>query len=144
VYEDRKLPNGTVLKEASSYLDGLGILKITNGTADDSVVKLVTSKTGRLVYFAYIAANSEFTINNISDGNYRLLFSSGKDWDGSMFTREQGYSSFGDAFDFITTKYSDEEYEHTKYSTFEVTLNPVIGGTATTNKIDPNTFGAYQ
>ncbi len=145
----RKLKNGTILAKDSfwsenSFWSGEGTLEVSNGTVYDSVLKLVASKTGSLVYFVYISANNNYTIKNIPDGSYRVLFSSGVDWDGKMFTRNRSNKSFDDDFEYTTDVYSDDEYEHTKYTTYNLTLNPVVGGTAQTDNIDQSIFDAYQ
>ncbi len=142
--EKKGLKNGTVLAKNNLDLKGLGTLKIDNGTSNDSVVKFITTETGRLVYFVYISANSSYTIENISDNSYKVLFSSGTNWDGKVFTKNRSNQSFDDKIDYITYTYSDSEYEHTKYTTYNLTLNPVIGGTAQTSEIDKNIFDGYQ
>lgn len=139
---NRKLRNGTYLG-GDIFSSGEGTLKVSNGTAYDSVLKLVTSKTGERINYVYISANSNYTIGNIPDGSYRVLFSSGMDWDGKKFTRNRSSQSFDDSFDYTTDVYSDGGYEHTRYTTYNLTLNPVVGGTAQTANIDQNIFDTY-
>ena len=131
------LPNGTVLY-ASPSLNGLGILTITNGTSLDATVKLITSGVGgQKVYWVYIRANNSYSIKNINDGIYRVLFSSGSNWDVGQrkFLVNPSAEFFDDNFDFETS-----DTQSTRYT---LTLNPVVGGTATTSTIDPSEFDKY-
>lgn len=132
----RYLSNGTVLFSNQSYLNGEGIFTIKNGSGSDAFVKLITN-SGKKVYSVYIRANNNYSIKNINDGVYRMLFSFGSDWDSSQkkFLVNPSAQAFDDTFDFKTT---DSQYvENT------ITLNPVIGGNATTNPINPNDFDKY-
>lgn len=132
---DVSLTNGTILKKSSVYLGGDGELQIKNGTSLDAVAKLI--RAGASVLTVYIKANSTYTMRNISDGLYWLAFAQGLDWDSTTqkFRRNAQYSAFEKTFDFNTT--------NTQYTIFEVTLNPVIGGTAETSTVDPEQFNAY-
>src|SRR3989339_351199 len=125
------LPNGTVL--FSSSLNGEGILSISNGTKSDAVVKLITTG-GSKVYSVYVRANSSYSIENINDGIYRLLFSFGSNWDPNQnkFLVNPRAEAFDDTFDFETSD--------TKSTGFTITLNPVIDGKATTSPLDSNVF----
>lgn len=129
------LTNGTILKKRTIYIRGDGELQIKNGTSLDAVAKLI--RDGTSVLTVYIKANSTYTILNISDGIYWLAFGQGLDWDSTTqkFRRNKQYSVFEDTFDFITT--------YNQYTVFEVTLNPVIGGTAKTDDIPGSQFDQY-
>ncbi len=136
---DYSLPHGTVLKESSYYLSGNGTLEISNGTQYDAVAKLISGNTA--VYSVYIKANSTYTITDVSNGYYKLMFAQGSDWNTvtKQFNKNQNYSTFDETFDFETT----EDSEYVYYSTFEVTLNPVVGGTAETSSVNQAEFNAY-
>jgi hypothetical protein len=133
------LVNGTTLKKSSSYIQGYGKLHIDNGTNLDTVAKLI--RGGSSVLTVYIKANSSYTMTGISDGIYWLAFAQGLDWDSSTqkFNRNVQYSAFEETFDFETTE--DSQYYY--YPEFEVTLHPVVGGTAETNSVDSAQFNAY-
>lgn len=133
------LANGTILKKNTAYLYGNGKLHIKNGTSLDVVAKLIRGGTSILT--VYIKANSNYTMTSISDGIYWLAFAKGLDWDSTTqkFRRNVQYSSFDETFDFTTT----EDYQYIYYPEFEVTLHPVIGGTAETSPADPTQFNAY-
>lgn len=136
------LPNGTVLFKNPYYLNGLGELKIDNGTDMDAMAKLVYSPINKSICAVYIKAKSVYTIPEISDGEYMLYFTHGQNWDNinKKFLKNKAYSKFEDNFEFITkeqTKYNGVE---TIYSTFEITLHPVISGTANTDEINAEEF----
>lgn len=139
------LDNGTILSRNSFVLDGYGILKISNGTNHDAIAKLINSNSNKSIIVVYIKAKSVYTIKDIADGNYKLAFNLGNNWDevNKKFISNNSYDIFEDSFYYKTTVYQDSQYEHTRYTTFEVTLNPVIDGEAKTNEIDPNTFNNF-
>ena len=129
------LPTGTVIKKRSAYLQGEGELQISNGTSYDAVAKLI--RDGTSVLTVYIKANSTYTMENISNGTYWLAFAQGTDWNATTkkFNRNAQTSAFDDTFVFETTD--------TQYSGWEVTLNPVAGGTAQSSDVDPSQFDQY-
>lgn len=129
------LPTGTVLKKRSTYLQGDGELKISNGTSYDAVAKLI--RDGASVLTVYIKANNTYTMKNISDGTYWLAFVQGTDWNAETqkFNRNAHASAFDETFEFETTA--------TQYSGWEVTLNPVAGGTAQSSDVDLTQFDQY-
>jgi hypothetical protein len=133
------LANGTILKKSTAYLQGNGKLHVKNGTGLDAVAKLIRGGTSILT--VYIKANSNYTMTGVLDGIYWLAFAQGLDWDSTTqkFRRNTQYSSFDETFDFTTT----EDYQYIYYPEFEVTLHPVIGGTAETSSVDPAQFNAY-
>lgn len=129
------LPTGTVIKRRSAYLQGEGELKISNGTSYDAVAKLI--RDGASVLTVYIKANDTYTMTGINDGTYWLAFAQGTDWNNTTlkFNRNAVTSAFDDTFVFETTD--------TKYAGWEVTLNPVAGGTAQSSDVDPAQFDQY-
>jgi|GEM_PF-1566242 len=131
------LNNGTILSKNSSYLNGPGKLKIDNGTNLDAVAKLVNVRTNKSVITVYIKAKSIYNILKISDGNYKLFFNLGNDWNTEVkaFSINSSYEVFEETLDYFTSE--------SKYSTFSVTLNPVIDGNAETNDVNPVEFGSY-
>ncbi len=129
------LPTGTVFKKRSTYLQGDGELQISNGTSYDAVAKLI--RDGASVLTVYIKANSIYSIKNISDGTYWLAFAQGTDWNDTTqrFNRNAQASAFDETFEFETTA--------TRSAVWEVTLNPVVGGTAQSSDVDPSQFDKY-
>lgn len=133
------LATGTVIKRNTTYLQGEGKLEIKNGTNLDAVAKLVRNSTSVLT--VYIKANSNYTMTNISNGTYKLAFAQGLDWDSinQKFRRNEQYSIFDKSLSFTATE--DGQYYY--YSTFEVTLHPVVGGDAETSNVNPDLFDSY-
>jgi hypothetical protein len=139
------LQNGTVFSKKSYYLNGLGELQIKNGTNLDAIAKLVNMTINKSIFTVYIKANSTYTIKNVKDGNYKLFFNLGNDWNSQIkaFNVNSGYEVFEDLFDFTTREYEEGDYIRTRYSKFEVTLNPVIGGNAETKNVNAVEFANY-
>jgi len=139
------LSNGMILFKNPSYLKGLGELEIKNGTNLDAVAKLVGIDIDKSILTLYIKAKSSYTMNKISKGNYKLFFSLGNDWDSETktFLVNPNYEKFEEIFDFTIREYEGNNYINTEYSTFEVTLNPVIGGDAETQNVNSTEFANY-
>lgn len=132
---------GGVLKKG--YFKGFGELQIDNGSEFDAVAKLVSLSINKSVYTVYIKAHTVFTVDKISDGSYKLFFNLGNDWDNNKFIENNEYKVFEEDFDFVTTKLRDGKYIETKYTTFNITLNPVIQGKAQTDEVEPVEFANY-
>jgi len=127
------LNNGSVI-HGRQLLNGLGELEITNGTDNDAVIKIINTYTKISIREVYIRSHNQFTIRGIPDGQYNVLFSLGKNWDtpSGKFVTCKSYSKFDESFTYTTTT--------RQYSTYKVTLNSVVGGTATTTDLDENEF----
>ncbi len=138
-HEEVHLDNGTYIKKNSTYLNGRGELNIENGTSKDAVAKLIKNNTS--ILSVYITANNTYSIKNISDGSYQLMFVLGTDWNSETksFNEDTSYEKFDEVFDFSTQKNYDSIY----YDTFRVTLNPVLNGTAKTDDVSPTEFNSY-
>lgn len=130
----RRLSTGHLVKD--SYRGGRGILTIDNGGSDDAVVTL--TRGGRTAFSVYVRKSGTAKVRSISDGTYRMYFTTGSDWDSGSrsFTRDCSFSKFDDTAKYRTTRTSSAIY----YSTFRITLQPVIGGNASTSSVDPNSF----
>ena len=109
------------------------------------MVKLVRNYSKKSIYTVYVRARSTHTIGEISDGVYGLYFAHGRDWDeeSQKFLVNSSYSKFEDNFYFTT------EYEYQSdgvkriYSTLEMTLHPVVGGSAKTDTVSENEFSQF-
>jgi len=137
----RQLANNSILVR-NVQGDGDGVLSVHNGNKQDAVIFLVEAVHDLPVYAFYTRSNDRSLIEGIPDGRYRVLFSTGVDWDDGRqkFTRKQAFAIFEDTIDF-TTKRTRSGIE---YSTIELTLHPVFGGTALTETIDESTFLRYM
>lgn len=139
------LDTGFILKINKQYLSGLGEINIENNSNEDSLAKLVRLDTKSSIYTVYIKAKSKYTIKGINNGIYDLYFSSGLNWDNEnqKFLKNNYYSKFEEHFDFITKKIDQGDRISTEYTIFNVTLDPVIGGTAETNSVSEIEFSNY-
>lgn len=139
------LNNGTVLSQNATFFKGLGSLEIDNGTGSDAVAKLASTINNKSVLTVYVKKNSKYTISNVRDGIYKLVFNLGEDWDKDKrkFLQNNSYSIFEENFDFTTSYHIVDDYKRTEYSIFRVTLNSVLGGTAQTDAIDPSEFERF-
>jgi hypothetical protein len=124
-----KLKSGMVL--ARKGPTGPGELEIRNGGARDGVVKLVAGGKRTTVH---IRRKATATVTGIADGNYRVFFAGGSSWDGkrNSFSRDCSFTAFDDKI-----KFTSGNGQYTRYT---ITLNPVVGGTAETNAVDPEDF----
>ncbi|MCL5025257.1 MAG: hypothetical protein M1531_02010 [Chloroflexi bacterium] len=131
----RRLPNGTFIRDAKR--DGLGQLTIENGRELDAVA-ILTRPSGDPVIGIYVQSGNSVTVPGIQDGTYYLYFSLGQDYDSgtAKFTRDATHSRFQDSLVFRTTQVPGGR----QYTTFRVTLQPVAGGNASTQRVDPGQF----
>ena len=139
------LNNGKIFSKNILYLNGLGKLNIENGSNNDALAKLVNISINKSIYTVYIRANSSYSINNISDGEYELFFNIGNDWDNKSrsFVENSSFEKFEEKFIYNTIDQEVGNYIHTQYSTYTTTLNPVVDGTAKTTNINDSTFARY-
>lgn len=123
---------------------GLSSLKVINGTEQDAVVKMVSEKqsdkspAGFLCRFVYICAGKSVTIQGIGVGDYWLFFCTGTHWDKAKksFMQLQAAQKFVEVMKF-TQRY---DIGSVKYSSNDVTLHPVVGGSARTVRVYQEEF----
>ncbi len=101
---------------------GAGNLTIVNGNSSDFAVVVTNSDPKAPQATIYVQANSEATLSGIA-GTYFVYLKSGTDWDDATltFTRDRDFSKFDDPFD--------------AGSDWEITLQPSIGGNASTSDV---------
>lgn len=128
---------GSVMSRGSRR-GGLGQLFISNGTGDDAIAKLIDNSTGKSYREVYVRAHSSIKVSGIAPGDYELLFSTGQNYAPSLnkFLSNASYSKFDDHFLYHETR----ESGGTRYRSYEVSLNKVAYGTATTSTIDESSF----
>lgn len=143
--ESFSLPHGTILLKNADRLKGLGELKVENGTRYDAVLKLVNLDINQSIYTVYIRSKSEYVINKINNGVYKILFCLGNDWDAKnlSFRKNLSFSEFERNFQFTTNEKIEGEYIKTIYTSLEISLHPVLGGTARTDSISEFEFDIY-
>ncbi|GAA4534072.1 hypothetical protein GCM10023096_80580 [Nonomuraea ferruginea] len=134
--KNRRLGNGHFLRKGGS--GGRSSLQIHNGGTRDAVISLVRGKSK--VYSVYVRKKAKFKINNVGDGNYRIYFTHGVDWDGKSrsFTRECSFERFQKSVRFKTTYTATQ----IRWHDWRITLHAISGGNARTAKVDPDDFPA--
>ena len=112
----------------STQGDGLGELEVSNQSGRDGVAVLATQDDQTAVS-AFIRNGESFRMTGIRDSDYVLFISTGSDWVGNQrrFTSGVSNQRFDDTFPFTTTASS--------YTVWEVSMHPVVGGTATTTDV---------
>jgi hypothetical protein len=137
--KNRSLPSSTVL--VSPAKRGRGSLKVSNGTGSDAYIKLVDPLSRKLVAAFYVKSSSAFKLKKVPDGTYQVLFVLGEDWDSKTrsFTGSKSFAKFDRSLSFTTTQSANR----IQYRVFELTLNPVVGGDATTSRVGEQEFTRY-
>lgn len=112
---------------------GKGILEIDNGTRQDSLIVL-TDLDDIPQIAVYIQADSKHELTGIPDGVYKIFFASGEDWDPEqkMFQTDLNFQEFADVVNYETLPGRSTQWS--------LTLHPVEGGTAATNRIPDSQF----
>jgi hypothetical protein len=128
-------PNGKLLRAGNT--GGRSELTIGNGGSHDAVVTL--SKSGRPVISVYVRKDKTYTVKSVPDGSYSIFFTGGSGWDGTAraFGRDCAFSRFEDPLEFRTTR---DDFGGLHWVNFTITLQPVAGGTARTEDINPDDF----
>ena len=127
-------PNGKLIRAGNT--GGRSELTIENGGSADAVVTL--SKGPKPVISVYVRKDKTYTVKSVPDGSYTVFFTGGSGWDGRTraFGRDCAFSRFEDPLKFRTTRDAGGIY----WQNFTITLQPVFGGTARTEDVDPDDF----
>jgi hypothetical protein len=134
--QNRRLANGAFIR--SGNRNGNGRLTVDNGGKSDAVLTLVRGKS-KVTSF-YVRKGRKTTVRGVPDGTYKIYFTGGVDWDRGTraFTRSCSFKKFADTLKFRTVRSATL----IQYSTWTITLQPVVGGTARTDEVDPDSFPA--
>jgi hypothetical protein len=126
--------NGMVFQQTRV---GLHTLKTTDGLSSDAVVKL-RDMAGHAVLSFYVSAGGQATIDTVPEGVFTIEFATGKDFSPRCgdFLSDMASRRFTNVETFETQFQGNYRYT----SVLEITLNPVVGGTAQTVSIDDSTF----
>jgi hypothetical protein len=126
--------SGTYIKPGDH--SGNGQLTINNGSETDAVLTLAVGSRARMSVF--VRHGSTYKIPGVDDGTYTVFYAGGADWDtgAGAFARKCQFSRFDKSLAFTTTQISGG----IQYSTWDLTLQPVVGGNATTSKVDPKNY----
>ena len=137
LYEFSSRPENGVMALNNLSEQGMGSLEVENGSDSDGVIILMDSQDQALAAF-YVRAAETAILSEIPDGTYRVFFSTGTGWSESKkrFQENIRMEKFESAFIFKTTS--------TTYPLWQVTLQPVMGGTAETAPVDTEEFPALE
>lgn len=141
---------GNQLQNGSSPFDdcfgkgiysGNAILKIKNGASSDAIVCLYSISKSKTIRNEYVQKNTSFTMDNISQGSYKIKVFYGNNWNPELenpcgtigfFELDVNFSEFDG------TEYFEDSYEG--YTIASITLYTVEGGDATTSMISQSDF----
>jgi hypothetical protein len=128
--------NGQFVRQGSRT--GLGKLTVDNGGGQDAVITLAVGK--RPAFAVYVRKGAKHTVTGIQDGTYHVYYTSGRAWDtkARAFGRDCSFDRFDDSLGFETRQTATS----TQSSIWKITLQPVVGGNASTSRVDPNDFPA--
>ncbi|GAA3022106.1 hypothetical protein [Streptosporangium longisporum] len=131
---DRRLSNGSFI--VSESRTGRGSLEVRNGNPQDAVV--IMTRGGRKAVGVYVRKKSNFKIQGVRDGNYKIFYTFGEDWDAKArtFTRSCDFQQFGKSVRFTTVTTATQ----IRWSTWRITLHSVVGGNVKPKKVNPGDF----
>src|SRR5918992_1859964 len=127
-------PNGHFVR--SGRRGGRGTPTIDKGGDSHAVI---TPPQGRPpAASVYVRKDKKYTVSGIGDGSYKVYFTSGVDWDrkARRFARKCAFQQFDEKMAFRTTRTATE----IRWSTWEISLQPVSGGTARTSDVEPGNY----
>ena len=118
-----------------------GSLRVANGTNHDAAVFLVDGSMNT-VAGVYIQAGATGRLHGIPDGRYEIHYTLGTGWlAGRMrFCEDGSFHAFDVPVTFRTTEESAGDTVWVRKPVLEITLHPVVGGTARTHAISPDRF----
>lgn len=133
---NRRLSNGRFI--ASEGRPSRAFLELRNGTRQDAVVVLVRGKKKAIT--VYVRRKSNFKIQGVRDGSYKIYYTFGEDWDARArsFSRSCAFEQFGKTVRFRTVNTGTQ----IRWTNWTVTLHAVTGGTVKPKKIKPGDFPA--
>ena len=135
--EYNSLPTGTRIEEDLGT-GGHGELKVENGTSEDAVARLSDVANDQTSRWFFVQAHSTAQVAHISEGMYKLTFTTGLNWVESedAFSWHPSYSEFDRTFEFREQRDS----EGVQYHSISVTLHPVRFGNVRTKTITREEF----
>ncbi|HEX4817004.1 MAG TPA: hypothetical protein VFV66_30045 [Nonomuraea sp.] len=132
--QTRRLSNGSFIRRGT--LNGRSSLEIDNGAPRDAVVTVV--RGGSKAFSVYVRKKTKYKVRGVRDGNYKIFFTHGVDWDGKSraFTRECSFERFQRSVTFKTTFTATQ----IRWHDWRITLHAISGGNARTAPVDPDDF----
>lgn len=143
-YKGNQLQNGSApLNNCFNNVEygGNATLTIKNGGSTDAIICLFNIGKDRTIRNAYIQKNTDYTITNISQGNYKIRVFYGNDWNPNLINSCETKGNFETDVNF--SEFDSPHFfrdDGNGYSTVVVTLYTVADGNASSSKINQNTF----
>ncbi|TMR90908.1 hypothetical protein [Nonomuraea basaltis] len=133
--QTRRLSNGSFIRKGTT-LNGRSSLEIDNGATRDAVVTVM--RGGSKAFSIYVRKKAKFKVRGVRDGNYKIYFTHGVDWDGKSkaFSRECSFERFQKTVKFKTTFTATQ----IRWHDWRLTLHAISGGNAPTSTVDPDDF----
>lgn len=143
-YKGNQLPNGASPLDACfgrGINEGNATLTIKNGASSDAIVCLFSTSLKRTIRNTYIRKNSTYTMDSISQDNYRIRVFFGNDWNPELENPcgLKGYFESDVYFSEFDKTHYFEDNNHS-YTVATVTLHKVSGGNARTSQINQEDF----
>jgi hypothetical protein len=121
--------------------NGRATLTIKNGGSSDAIICLYSISDDRTIRNEYVQKDSNFTMSNISQGNYKIRVFYGNDWNPNLTNSCGSTGNFENNVNFSefdsTDYFEDSDRGHTVAT---ITLYTVEGGNASSSSIDQSTF----
>lgn len=120
---------------------GNATLTIKNGASSDAIVCLYNIKLDKTIRNIYVQKNTNFKMEKIAQGNYKIKVFYGNDWNPELENPcgQKGYFES----DLNFSEFDDIEYfedNNKGYTIATVTLYSVTNGNATSSEISPLDF----
>jgi len=143
-YKGNQLSNGSSPFDAcfgKGIYSGKATLTIKNGSKSDAIVCLYSISRGRTIRNKYVRKNSNFTMNNIAQGDYKIRVFYGNDWNPTLENTcgtKGSFESDVSFSEFDGQHYFEDSYDG--YTVATITLYSVAGGNASTSEISQSDF----
>jgi hypothetical protein len=140
---DYRPPTGLLNRNVNllaGWSAGLGKLTLKNGNREDAHVKIVWR--GILVVSCYVRGGDAYTVSNIPDNSYDVLYCTGYGWNKGAGKFNRGLDLHAYRFDDPLDYSTRDRGGYTEYA-ITLTLNPVPSGTATRSDISVDEFDRY-
>ncbi|WP_147339331.1 hypothetical protein [Actinomadura spongiicola] len=131
---EHREPNGRLLKKGAR--GGRGDLIVENNGERDAVVSL--TRSGKAVFTVYVRRKGKTTIKDIADGTYRIMYTTGSDWDtkAKRFSRDCDVQQSVDDTTFSTTISGG----YIRWQNWRYIISPGSGGNSVTTRGKPDDF----
>jgi hypothetical protein len=143
-YKGYQLSNGSSPLDAcfgKGIYSGNATLTIKNGSSSDAIVCLYSVSRGRTIRNEYVRKNTNFTMDNIAQGYYKIRVFYGNDWNPTLENSCGTNGNFESDVSF--SEFDGKQYfedSDNGYTIATITLYTVAGGNASTSRISQSDF----